>query len=256
MARILVIDGDVGMLQVMSDYLLEQGHETTLCQSALKAVERMHTFEPDVITTNLRIENGGNCFDVLRECREHYPPPPVVVMSGCDTVETITEVMKQGAFEYLVKPVKANDLQRTIERAMDVRRAAVGNAFQNGSLKEAGASQMSGAAIQNRDRSPMPRGPRLMKEQKVALVVAIILLAGAWLFPPWIHCQRPGAGSHEIKHPAGYFFLFDIQQDENPDTLQSTTANIDFGRLSGESVVAAAIGCGLMAVLRRKRGML
>lgn len=249
MARILVIDSDVGLLLVVSEFLLELGHEVMLCHSAFQAIERMDAFGPDLITTNLRVAGEGTCFDVIRACREHRNRPPVIVMSGCDAVDTITEVMKQGAFEYLVKPVNAGQLQRTILRALDFHGPSDWPGLTvASSKKEAAAAQNAlglGAHPSGRHRGFYP------KRRFIALATATVLF-GAWLFPPWVHSPRPGYPAPEIHHASGFFPLWDTRQGESQETWKTMVSELDLGRLVGETGLVLILGGGLMVLFRRQ----
>ena len=118
MARILIIDDDPAMVSVISDICQERGHQTVAYASGQKALENLLTHSPQLVITDLRMDKVGG-LDILRECRETLPQTPVILITAYKTVETALEAMKLGAYDYITKPFKVDELQLTIQRALD-----------------------------------------------------------------------------------------------------------------------------------------
>jgi DNA-binding NtrC family response regulator len=118
MARILIIDDDPAMVSVISDICQERGHQTIAYASGQKALENLATHAPQLVISDLRMDKVGG-LDILRECREILPQTPVILITAYKTVETAIEAMKLGAYDYITKPFKVDELQLTIQRALD-----------------------------------------------------------------------------------------------------------------------------------------
>ncbi len=118
MARILIIDDDPAMVSVISDICQERGHQTVAYASGSKALENLATHAPQLVITDLRMDKVGG-LDILRECGEILPQTPVILITAYKTVETALEAMKLGAYDYITKPFKVDELQLTIQRALD-----------------------------------------------------------------------------------------------------------------------------------------
>ena len=118
MARILIIDDDPAMVSVISDICQERGHQTVAYASGQKALENLATHAPQLVISDLRMDKVGG-LDILRECREILPQTPVILITAYKTVETAIEAMKLGAYDYITKPFKVDELQLTIQRALD-----------------------------------------------------------------------------------------------------------------------------------------
>ncbi len=118
MARILIIDDDPAMVSVISDICQERGHQTVAYASGQKALENLAVHAPQLVITDLRMDKVGG-LDILRECREVLPQTPVILITAYKTVETALEAMKLGAYDYITKPFKVDELQLTIQRALD-----------------------------------------------------------------------------------------------------------------------------------------
>ncbi len=118
MARILIIDDDPAMVSVISEICHERGHQTIAYNSGQKALENLAANSPQLVITDVRMDKVGG-LDVLRECREVIPQTPVIMITAYKTVETAIEAMKLGAYDYISKPFKVDELQLTIQRALD-----------------------------------------------------------------------------------------------------------------------------------------
>ena len=118
MARILIIDDDPAMVSVISDICQERGHQTVAYASGQKALENLATHAPQLVISDMRMDKVGG-LDILRECREILPQTPVILITAYKTVETAIEAMKLGAYDYITKPFKVDELQLTIQRALD-----------------------------------------------------------------------------------------------------------------------------------------
>ena len=106
------------MVSVISDICQERGHQTVAYASGQKALENLATHAPQLVISDLRMDKVGG-LDILRECREVLPQTPVILITAYKTVETALEAMKLGAYDYITKPFKVDELQLTIQRALD-----------------------------------------------------------------------------------------------------------------------------------------
>lgn len=106
------------MVSVISDICQERGHQTVAYASGQKALENLATHAPQLVISDLRMDKVGG-LDILRECREILPQTPVILITAYKTVESALEAMKLGAYDYITKPFKVDELQLTIQRALD-----------------------------------------------------------------------------------------------------------------------------------------
>ena len=118
MARILIIDDDPAMVSVISEICHERGHQTSSYNSGSKAIENLLTHTPQLVITDLKMDKVSG-LDILRQCREVLPGTPVIMITAYAKVESALEAMKLGAYDYITKPFKVDELQLTIQRALD-----------------------------------------------------------------------------------------------------------------------------------------
>ncbi len=118
MARILIIDDDPAMVSVISEICHERGHQTVAFNSGQKALDSLATQAPQLVISDLKMDKVGG-LEILKECRELLPQTPVILITAYAKVESALEAMKLGAYDYITKPFKVDELQLTIQRALD-----------------------------------------------------------------------------------------------------------------------------------------
>jgi DNA-binding NtrC family response regulator len=118
MARILIIDDDPAMVSVISEICHERGHQTVAFNSGQKAIDALAEHAPQLVITDLKMDKVGG-LEILKECREVLPQTPVILITAYAKVDTALEAMKLGAYDYITKPFKVDELQLTIQRALD-----------------------------------------------------------------------------------------------------------------------------------------
>jgi DNA-binding NtrC family response regulator len=117
MSKILIVDDEARILLLLQSLLKANGHEAVTAkdgQSALDLVKKDETF--DLAITDLRMAPMDG-MTVLREIKELRPAMPVILLTAYASVETAIEAMKCGAFDYLTKPFKVDELLATVSRA-------------------------------------------------------------------------------------------------------------------------------------------
>lgn len=120
MARILVVDDETSMLQMLSQLLADMGHEVRAASSGRKALDAMADFAPHLVLADLRMEGVGG-LDVLKSARKRHPGVPIVIMSAYSEFDTAVEAVRAGAADYLPKPFKIEDLRLKVELALKSR---------------------------------------------------------------------------------------------------------------------------------------
>ncbi len=118
MARILIIDDDPAMVAVVSDICQERGHQTIAFNSGQKAIENLAAQAPQLVISDLRMDKVGG-LDILRESKRVLPQTPVILITAYAKVESALEAMKLGAYDYITKPFKVDELQFVIQRALE-----------------------------------------------------------------------------------------------------------------------------------------
>ncbi|HWB03368.1 MAG TPA: sigma-54 dependent transcriptional regulator [Verrucomicrobiales bacterium] len=117
MAKIIIIDDEASILEMMGQVCRKMGHQVSLHQTGRAGMAALDAEKPELLIVDLRIPDM-NGMQIIQDVRARYPQTEVVMVTGYASVETAVEAMKLGAFDYLTKPFELDDLQRTINRAM------------------------------------------------------------------------------------------------------------------------------------------
>ncbi len=116
--RILIVDDDEAQCQLLSDSLSAEGYETGTANDGLDALQKMETFDPDVILTDLNMPRMDG-FELMTELRRRDSPTPVIALTGFGSVEKAVAIVHDlKAFWFLEKPVKMGALVPLVERAL------------------------------------------------------------------------------------------------------------------------------------------
>ncbi|MHC4161901.1 MAG: sigma-54-dependent transcriptional regulator [Planctomycetota bacterium] len=121
-ARILVVDDEVGMLEVCADTLKRRKDTEIVTESdSRRAAELIASETYDLIILDIRMPSPGGV-ELLRSARERDPTVAVLMITAFPSVETAVECMKLGAADYATKPFIPEDLVSTVERLLESRR--------------------------------------------------------------------------------------------------------------------------------------
>jgi DNA-binding NtrC family response regulator len=116
-ARILVVDDELFVRELLLEFLSIQGYEVSLAESGEKALELVYTQPPDVILLDLKM-SGMDGIETLKQIRRTSPRTLAIIMTGYPTIESSIEALRHGACDYVIKPFKLNDLKSSIENAL------------------------------------------------------------------------------------------------------------------------------------------
>jgi DNA-binding NtrC family response regulator len=125
-AVILLVE-DKDSLRTMLRLALErQGHTVLEAKDQPEAVKHLQQGQPAVVLSDLRLPDGDG-FGVLRASKEIDPDVPVIVMTAYGSIEDAVSAMKEGAMDFLAKPVDPDHLLLLVSRALDQRRIVTEN---------------------------------------------------------------------------------------------------------------------------------
>jgi DNA-binding NtrC family response regulator len=120
-ARLLVVDDEESVALTVSEVLRQEGYEVETASSGNEAVALLERSEYDLVLTDLHME-GGDGLSVLTEVRRRAPLTISIVLTGFASVESAIAALRQGAYDYLIKPCIIDDLKMTVRRGVEHRR--------------------------------------------------------------------------------------------------------------------------------------
>ena len=113
---ILVIDDEPVLVKNIQVYLGRHGHETEAAESAEAGLERLESFQPDVVLLDFHLP-GMNGLEALARIRERRPEAKIVMITGQSSVKVAVDAMKAGAWDYIGKPLVLGELKMLLDRA-------------------------------------------------------------------------------------------------------------------------------------------
>ncbi len=121
---ILLVDDDKKSLAIVKDLLEFEGYEVVTAADGREALDRLAEREMDLVVTDyeMPVMNG---FELLKSVNRGYPELPVIVLTGQhrEDVQTAISTLKEGAYDYLLKPVDLGRLRKSVHTALDIRQA-------------------------------------------------------------------------------------------------------------------------------------
>src|SRR5215469_10356419 len=116
--RILVVDDHAPNRELIREVLTDSGYEIREAVTASEALECLRQHKTDLVITDVRMP-GLSGFELLKRLNKDYPDVVVILMSAFATVAGAVEAIKLGAHDFLTQPLKIDELQSVIERALD-----------------------------------------------------------------------------------------------------------------------------------------
>lgn len=120
---ILIVDDEADIRVLTSGILQDEGHRCRLAANSDDALNNIETRRPDLVLLDIWLQGSRlDGLGILGAVKKHAPSLPVVMMSGHGTIETAVSAIKQGAYEFIEKPFKADRLVLVVERALEAAR--------------------------------------------------------------------------------------------------------------------------------------
>jgi DNA-binding NtrC family response regulator len=126
MAHILIVDDEARIGALLADELTDAGHHTRAVTGAAAALKTMEGQAPDMVITDLRMPEMDGVA-LLKEIRSRFPGTDVIIMTAYASLETALETMREGAYDYIIKPFRNEDVLMVVQRLDDKRRLEVEN---------------------------------------------------------------------------------------------------------------------------------
>jgi DNA-binding NtrC family response regulator len=115
--KILVVDDELFIRELLFEFLTREDYEVVLADCGEKAVELIKSQPVEVALIDLKMP-GIDGIETLKKIKETNPNTPSIIMTGYPTLESSIEALRCGAYDYVMKPFKLNELKSSLEKAL------------------------------------------------------------------------------------------------------------------------------------------
>jgi len=117
---ILIVDDDRSMLKMLSAFFEKAGYAVAQQHDGQAALSMLEEDQFDVVITDLMLD-GVSGFDILQKTKQYSPHTEVVVITGHSSIDTAVRAMREGAFDYITKPIALEEISIVIDKAYERR---------------------------------------------------------------------------------------------------------------------------------------
>ncbi|MGQ9654479.1 MAG: sigma-54-dependent transcriptional regulator, partial [Thermodesulfobacteriota bacterium] len=133
--KILVVDDEPRVLELLGDFLRGQGMEVTLADNGTEALACLEREEYDALLTDLKMPGIGG-LEILERSRQLSFPPMAIVCTGYGSIDSAVQAMRLGAFDYITKPLRLEEIRLVLDKALAFRQLHRDNLQLRKQLKE------------------------------------------------------------------------------------------------------------------------
>jgi DNA-binding NtrC family response regulator len=119
--RILVVDDEERMRDLLVKVLERKGYQVSVCGNGADALDFLEREPADLVVTDVRMP-GLSGMEALRAIKELNPEIVVIIMTAFGSIDQAVQAVKEGAYDYINKPFKIDEMLLTIEKALEERR--------------------------------------------------------------------------------------------------------------------------------------
>ncbi len=124
--RVLVVDDEQFIRDVLADFLGMEGYLVRSVEDGVAAIGELSRQRYDLVLSDLKMPRMGG-LDLLAHIGQREDPPTTIIMTGFATIESAIDAMKRGAYDYVLKPFKIEEVLHVVERGLEQRRLASEN---------------------------------------------------------------------------------------------------------------------------------
>src|SRR3954453_20008290 len=119
--RILVVDDEANARSALAELLRDEGYSVETAADGFKALPKLEELAPDVVVTDLKMP-GLDGIELMHKVRERDPECVLIVMTAYGAIDTAVKAMREGAADYITKPVNIEELTLVLARELERKR--------------------------------------------------------------------------------------------------------------------------------------
>ncbi|MBI4842947.1 MAG: sigma-54-dependent Fis family transcriptional regulator [Nitrospirae bacterium] len=116
--KILIVEDEKIALKNLEHTMKKEGYEVMATTSGLQGIKLLQNREFDLVLTDLKMENVDG-FEILEKTKELYPDTEVIMITAYATITSAVETMKKGAYHYIAKPFKLDEVRKVVRDALE-----------------------------------------------------------------------------------------------------------------------------------------
>jgi len=120
-AKILIVDDEEGLRLPLHTAFQAEGFDASLAANGVEALEKLRRGDFQVLLTDLMMP-GMDGIELMEQAQRLFPDLVVILMSGYGTIETAVKALKGGAYDYMLKPFKLEEIMHAVRRALEQQR--------------------------------------------------------------------------------------------------------------------------------------
>ncbi|HZJ54889.1 MAG TPA: response regulator, partial [Myxococcaceae bacterium] len=144
-ARILAVDDETSTAQALAEMLALWGHKVETAGDGTDALKKAAEFRPDVVLSDLAMPETDGLW-LLRALKDDLPDCPVIFLTGRATIDAAVAAIREGAYDFIEKPVDPARLKTCIDRALEKKETLREVQVLRRKLKQMGATDFIGAS--------------------------------------------------------------------------------------------------------------
>ena len=127
-AAILVVDDDAVAAELLAEVLVKEGYDVQVAASGSEAIRLAEETPFDLVITDIRMPEASG-LEVVRTLKQRRPETTLIVITAFGSFQTAVEAIQSGAYDYISKPFKMEEMKLTVRRALEQRRLLRENQF-------------------------------------------------------------------------------------------------------------------------------
>jgi two-component system response regulator HydG len=131
MKKILIIDDEVNVAQLLSKFLTRNGFDVSTASTGTSGMQYLKSGEFNLVLCDFRLEDT-NGREMLKNIKQQYPKTGVIIITGYSDIKMAVELIKMGAYDYITKPLYPDEILNTINKAIETHHALVEDSDEDG----------------------------------------------------------------------------------------------------------------------------
>ncbi len=186
-SKILLVDDDCSVRAAMREFLVAVGYEVTDVGNCESAREAFRTFRPDAAIMDYNLPDG-TALDLLPSLKSLYPSVPLILLTGQGSIELAVRAVKEGAEQFLTKPVQLSAIEVVLERALANQRNFQKQLAEKGRDKRSGINPFLGSSAAAKE---LGEQAERVSGSEYPVLLAGETGSGKGVLARWLHDNSP-----------------------------------------------------------------